>query len=261
MIIKSQEISPPGLFDFDNTALDSAGAFSFELELPDFEGTMSQLQEDEKLISMMDYPEKQAVSDVPAQAQLIEARKNLVKSLQELALKDRIPVKMGSINDIRLFMNSQELHGVNEGYKINMNSLSGDDIEFFKLCAEKNEITINDTNTRDSLVNLMSVNNNNQVSYKSLNFSKGLFNLIEYSHKQQKPIRLDFRGDSSVILRVNAQGNLSAEFISNNTAMEYILRNNIPNLKNKLDSEGIPYEKIVYRDNRQKDKKNKGGKK
>lgn len=260
MIIKSPEITP-GPFNFDNIAPGSAGVFPFELELPDFDGTMAQLQEDEKLIKMMGSPEKQVIVDPSAQVQLAEARKNLAKSLQELALKDQITVRMRRIDDIKLFINSRELYGVDEGYKINLDSLSGDDVEFFKLCAEKGELTINDINSKDSQVNLMSVASNNRVSYKSLNFSKGLFNLIEYSFRKQKPIRLDFRGNSSVILRVNPQGNLSAEFIANDTAMEHILRSSIPNLKNKLDSEGVPYEKIVYRENQEKNKKNKGGKK
>jgi len=262
MAVKINNMFDPNNFNLDNIKLDSAKIFSFELELPDFEGTLSELQEDKEFVQMFTAQENPGTHGSAAHAQLEEAWMNLMKSLQLLAQKDKIPVKMGNINDIKLFINSRDLTGINEGYRINMDSLSKDDIEFFKLCSEKNEITVNDINAKNSQVNVMAVDNNNQVSYKSFDFSKGLFNLIEYSFKKQKPIRLDFRGNSSVILKVNNQGKLSAEFISNDTAMEYILRNSIPNLKNKLDSEGIPYEKVFYRDkeNSGKNKKNKGGK-
>lgn len=251
----------PNIFNFDNMMLDSARIFSFELELPDFESTLSELQEDKKLVKMLDV--NQSSGNSAAHVQLAEARMNLIKSLQALAQKDRVPVKTGNMDDIRLFINSQELYRFDEGYRINVDSFSREDIEFFKLCSEKNEITINEINSKDAKINFIAQDNANQLSYKSVNLSKGLFNLIEYSFQKQKPIRLDFRGDSSVILRINQQGKLSAEFIANETAMEHILRSSIPNLKNKLDSEGIPYEKIFYRENQEKDKnkKNKGGKK
>ncbi len=251
----------PNILNFDDMKLDSAKTFFFELELPDFDSTLSQMQKDTDPATMPDYSERAVQQTSNTCFQLAEARMNLIKSLQALAQKDKIPVKMRSIDDIRLLINSRELFSMDEKKRIKLDSLSKDDIEFFRLCSEKNEITVNDVNPKDSKINFTALGSTNQVSYKSLNFSKGLFNMIEYSFKKQKPVRLDFTGSSSVILRVNQQGKLSAEFISNDTAMEYVLRNSIPNLKNKLDSEGIPYEKIYYRDKQQKSKKDKGGKK
>jgi flagellar hook-length control protein FliK len=70
---------------------------------------------------------------------------------------------------------------------------------------------------------------------------------------------LDFDGNSSVILKVDAEGKLTAEFISSDKAMESLLKNSIPQLRNKMDNEGIPYKDISYKDqsqknNRQEDK-------
>ena len=259
MVTKNTKINL-NMFNPENIMPESAQSFSFELELPEFDKVLSEIEEDKDIAKMLTSPENKNTANPEASANLTEAKTNLIKSLLALAEKDKIPVKFRNIDDIRLSVNSRELFEMNDGYRVNIDSLSGDDIEFFKLCSEKNEITINDINSKNSQVNFMNLDNANQVSYKSFNFSKGLFNLIEYSFKKQKPIRLDFRGNSSVILKVNNQGRLSAEFISNDTAMEYILRSSLPNLKNKLDSEGIPYEKIVYRDNQEKNNKNKGGK-
>ena len=260
MIPKSKEINANAI-NLDNIRLDSADTFSFELELPDFNGILSEMQENKNTLKMLDSKEKQIVCNPNVQVNMVIAKMNLIKNLQALAIKDKISVKLRNIDDIKLLINSRNLFGINEDYKINLDSLSKDDIEFFKLCSDPNkkEITINNINPKELQMNFMVANNVNQVSYKSVNFSKGLFNLIEYSFKKQKPVRLDFKGNSSVILNVNHEGKLSAAFISNDAAMEHILRSSIPNLKNKLDVEGIPYEKIVYRE-KQDSGKNKGGK-
>lgn len=240
----------------NNTKLGSAQVFTFALELPDFAEVVSQLQEDTETAKLLDLPQNQPAMPI----NITEANTNLMKSLQLLAKKDRIPTSMRNIDTIKLFIKQQEVFGIEKDCSMSLDSMTDEDIEFFKLCSEKKEITINDISVKDSQVNLTTVDNANQVSYKSLNFSKGLFGLIEYAHTKQKPIRLDFQGNSSVILKINSKGGLTAEFIANDTAMEHILRSSIPNLKNKFDSEGIPYEKIIYRENQNKNKKDKGGK-
>ena len=149
---------------------------------------------------------------------------------------------------------------------LNLDSMRKEDIEFLKLCAEKNEITINSITPKDMQVSYINPQEEGlqQVSYKTLNFSKGLFNLVEYSFNTQKPVRLSFQGDSAVILKINTDGKLTAEFISNDAAMEYALKSSIPGLKQKMDAEGLPYEEIYYRgDNRNqnKNKRDKGGNK
>ncbi len=244
-------INAENMLNMDNIKLDSARGFSFELGLPEFDEVMKDLQEIKNLGISADQIDLQA----GLQSNQKEIRMNLLKTLQELAMKDQIPVRMENLDDIRLFINSRELYGINENRSIKLDSMTKDDIDFFKLCLEKKELTIDNINSKDATINIMNIDNANQVSYKSLNFSKGLFNLIEYSFQKQKPVRLDFQGDSSVILKVNKEGKLTAEFISNEKAMEYVLRSSIPNLKNKFDSEGIPYEKIFYREQSKKNKK------
>ena len=101
------------------------------------------------------------------------------------------------------------------------------------------------------------------ISYKTTNFSKGVFNIVEYAFNSQKPVRVEMTGNSSVILKIDKEGQLSAEFLSSDKAMEAMLKSNIPFLKNKLDSEGVPYKDIYYKDQpkdeqRQRQQRNKG---
>lgn len=101
------------------------------------------------------------------------------------------------------------------------------------------------------------------ISYKTTNFSKGVFNIVEYAFNSQKPVRVEMTGNSSVILKIDKEGQLSAEFLSSDKAMETMLKSNIPMLRNKLDSEGIPYKDIYYKDQskdekQQRQQRNKG---
>ncbi|HSA07593.1 MAG TPA: hypothetical protein P5556_10500 [Candidatus Gastranaerophilales bacterium] len=264
MIINSKEVNSNSLNLDNNIYPNSAKTFSFELALPKFKDFLKEIKENEEFSEMLDSKEALQAGNIPAQASLSQARADLVKSLLELAEKDNVPVKLSSLEEIRFFVKSGKLSDLDKDYALKPDSFSKDDFEFFKLRAEKKEIILNDINTQNSQVNLMVVDNSNQISYKSLNFSKGLFNLIEYSFQKQKPVRLDFTGNSSVILKMNQNGKLTAQFISNDAAMEYILRSSIPNLKNKLDAEGIPYEEIFYKENSEKNnrkKDNQGDKK
>jgi len=139
-----------------------------------------------------------------------------------------------------------------------LDSMTKEDMDFFRLVSQSKEITVQNLNPKDMQVTFTALEEGSQqVSYKTVNFSKGLFNLIEYSFKTQKPVRLDFQGSSSVILRVNTEGKLTAEFISNDAAMEYALKSSIPGLKQKMDSEGIPYEDIYYKDSNKRQNNNK----
>ncbi|MEI8389737.1 MAG: hypothetical protein WCG23_07605 [bacterium] len=191
-----------------------------------------------------------------------EKNTEALKTLKKLSEKENILVKIHNIDAIKLFMRKKEnLKSFDKDTVINLDNFKKKDIDFLRNCFENPSISLNNLNHQNFQANLTVQNQDNQVSYKSFDVSKGLFNLMEYSFKSQKPVRLDFNGNSSVILKMNNNGKLIAEFVSNDKAMEYALKSSIPNLKDKLDSEGIPYEEIFYKDNSKNNnkKQNKGG--
>ena len=191
---------------------------------------------------------------------LVQSDNNKKENLEKLSGKEKIPVKLSKIDDINLFGRKKELLKHDKEFKFNLDHLRKEDINFLKTCLENPSITLNNLNPQNLQADFAVQNQGGQVSYKSFDVSKGLFNLMEYSFKTQKPVRLDFNGNSSVILKMNKDQKLVAEFISNDKAMEYVLKSSIPNLKNKLDSEGITYEEISYKDNSKNNnkRKNKG---
>ncbi|EKE03992.1 MAG: hypothetical protein ACD_20C00122G0014 [uncultured bacterium] len=228
--------------EFPISRLSGADSFDFELELPEA-ASFAQLMESGEVEDILKMQQIKLPID--------EVDSSMLKNLKYLALKDQIPFKLKDIKDIRLMIYAHDLMGNNDKFKINLDSLDNKDINFLRQLMDNPNAIINSVNGQNLQVNL-SADQSAQVSYLSFNVSKGLSDLIEYAYKSQKPVRLDFEGNSSIILRINNEGKLSAEFMSSNKAMEYILKNSIPHLRNRLDSEGIPYKEVVYRDRNKK---------
>ena len=60
-------------------------------------------------------------------------------------------------------------------------------------------------------------------SFKSANVSKTLLNLVDNAYNTQKPVRIDFDNNVSVILKVDKEGKVSAQFIPGDKAVEAYL--------------------------------------
>ena len=82
---------------------------------------------------------------------------------------------------------------------------------------------------------------------KSAEVSKTLLNALKESMETNKSFRVDFDKDLSVVLRVNKNGVISAEFLPGDAAVEQYLKSNIPLLKQKFTDEGLEYENLSYR--------------
>ena len=77
--------------------------------------------------------------------------------------------------------------------------------------------------------------------------------------------RISFDNDVSVVLKIDKNGRVTAEFIPGSIEVENYLRNNIDSLKQKFEEQNLPYNDLFYRqNNRQQNKKqnkeNKGEK-
>lgn len=95
---------------------------------------------------------------------------------------------------------------------------------------------------------------------KSVSVTKNLNEMLENAMKTQKPVRFDFDNNVSVILKVDKEGKLNAEFIPGDKAVEQYLRDNIGFLKQRFDEQGLAYNDIFYRKNKE-NQRNKDDKK
>lgn len=84
---------------------------------------------------------------------------------------------------------------------------------------------------------------------------------LQESAKTNQPFRIDFDQDVSVILKVDREGKINANFIPGDKAVEAYLRNNIEFLKQRFNEENIAYGDLNYSKSRQdKEKQQKNNK-
>lgn len=81
---------------------------------------------------------------------------------------------------------------------------------------------------------------------QNVKISEALLNAINTAKETNQPLRIDFDKNMSVILRINKEGAIAANFIPGDKAVEQYLRNNIENLKATFREEDLPYTDLSY---------------
>jgi len=109
------------------------------------------------------------------------------------------------------------------------------DVEFFVNLVDKG--TINFTEV--------------QNAQKSSHVSKTLADLLAKSMNENKPIRIDFDNDISIIIKVSRQGKISADFLPSSQVAEAYLKENLPLLKQRFDEKNIEYDELNQRKQKQ----------
>ena len=88
---------------------------------------------------------------------------------------------------------------------------------------------------------------------KTAQVSSVLLEALSESMKTNKAFRIDFDNDISVVLRVDRDGNLNANFIPGDKAVEAYLRNNIPYLKQRFEEQNLSYGELTYSKHKRQD--------
>ena len=142
--------------------------------------------------------------------------------------------------------------------------VSAEDASFFAKMVENanNNIQTNvSLNVTNNQVNMTDAKAQNIQSSAAV--SQALIEKLQESMKTNKAFRVDFDKDVAVIMRVDSNGMLSANFIPGSSAVEQALRNNLAELRQALDNKGIEYNELSYTSRQQKQKQQrnqKGGK-
>ena len=99
-----------------------------------------------------------------------------------------------------------------------------------------------------------------QAVEKSINVSKTLADMLVKSMENNQPLRIDFDNNISVIIRINREGKISADFLPSSQIAEAYLKENLPLLRQKFDDNNVKYEELNQRERReQKDNNRKKG--
>ena len=100
----------------------------------------------------------------------------------------------------------------------------------------------------------------NQNIRQNVKVSSVLMEKLSESMKTNQPFRIDFDKDVSVIIKVNKDGSIAANFIPGDKAVEQYLRNNISFLRQRFDEQNLSYSQLSYSNSRQQQQQRRQGK-
>jgi len=119
------------------------------------------------------------------------------------------------------------------------------DVEVFTGIVENNQIDINNLAPK--------------AVEKGVQVSKTLADMLAQAMEKNQPVRIDFDNDISIIIRISRDGKISADFLPSSQIAEAYLKENLPILRQKFESNNIEYESLEQKErkdqNREQNKK------
>lgn len=140
--------------------------------------------------------------------------------------------------------------------------MDNNDIKFFVNLVENQQMSAHNVQLNNTNLNNAFSEIKTKTTQETVQVSATLLDAINESARTNKPFRVDFGNDIAVIMKVNKDGNLSANFIPGSAAVENYLRNNIEGLRQSFDEQNLPYDQLSYSNqqnkeqNRNKNKEN-----
>lgn len=119
-------------------------------------------------------------------------------------------------------------------------TMNENDVDFFANLVQNGEVDMNSIKNAE----------------KSSQVSKTLADLLAKSMEDNKPVRIDFDNNISVIIKISKNGKISADFLPSSQIAEAYLKENLPLLRQKFDDNNIDYEQLNQR-KQQQDGKNR----
>lgn len=145
-------------------------------------------------------------------------------------------------------------------YNFDSINISFEDAMFFVNLTKEAQFSV-ETTQNGNFQNLIQTQaTQNIVSQRTVEVTNQIASLIEKAQSTQKPVRITFDNDVSVILKIDKNGKVTAEFIPGSLEVENFLRNNIASLRQKFDEQNLPYNDLLYRQNNGQNNRNKNKK-
>lgn len=119
------------------------------------------------------------------------------------------------------------------------------DISFFLNLVE-NQQAQNVQATGNNNINNMFSDIKSEATQKTVQVSAALLDSLNDAAKTGKSVRIDFGNDIAVIMKVDKEGTLSANFIPGTAAVEAYLRDNIAGLRQSFNDQNLPYNQLSY---------------
>ena len=126
-------------------------------------------------------------------------------------------------------------------------------VSYDNVIMDKNDVDFFVNLVNNGVVNLSEVQN----PEKSSQVSKTLADLILKAMNENKPVRIDFDNDISVIIKIDRAGKISADFLPSSQIAEAYLKENLPLLKQRFDDNNIDYNELNQRKQKQDSQENR----
>lgn len=173
-------------------------------------------------------------------------------------LKINAGSKLGQVNSIQnmTFTSeiSKDIYTEKPALDYSTISMSDDDAQFFANLVTKTDMSMQ--SIASEFQKSLDVSDVQNV-HKTAKVSAALMEALSESMKTNKAFRIDFDKDVSVVMRVDKNGNLNANFIPGDKAVEAYLRNNISYLKQRFDEQDLPYNELTYSKHRNQEQNEK----
>jgi hypothetical protein len=123
-------------------------------------------------------------------------------------------------------------------------NMSDSDATFFANLVQNTNMSMQDIAAQVS-------ENQNAQTAQSVQVSSVLMEKLADSMKTNQSFRINFDKDVSVIIKVNKDGSLMANFIPGDKAVEQYLKENIASLRQRFDDENLAYSELSYSNSRE----------
>ena len=154
-----------------------------------------------------------------------------------------------SENKIKTVHNSDGIRKVDTKTNITVDTIA----KYDSVIMDKSDVDFFAKLVENGSVDMASVKN----AEKSSQVSKTLADLLAKSMQENKPVRIDFDNNISVIIRISKDGKISADFLPSSQVAEAYLKENLPLLRQKFDDNNINYDELNQRRQRQDDRNNR----
>jgi len=188
-------------------------------------------------------------------------KKNSLKETKETDPVEELSSKIAKVNEIK--NNSNHIQATAQKAELTTDctqsiNMDNQDITFFVNLAQNQNTSAQGVQINSSGATFTDIKT--EATQQTVQVSSTLMSALDESMKTNKPFRIDFGGDVAVIMKVDKDGVLSANFIPGNSAVEAYLKNNISSLKQSFDDQELPYNQLSYSD-QQKQKQKQGNNK
>jgi len=141
--------------------------------------------------------------------------------------------------------------------------MNNEDVSFFLSLVKNDQMTVQTSQVSGAAANL----DNNFTEIKSaatqqpVQVSAAMLEALNQSSLTGKSVRIDFDNNIAVIMKLDKNGVISANFIPGDAAVENYLRNNIATLQQNFDNQNLAYNELTYtKQQKQEQKEQKNNK-